>query len=64
MASSKNKFCAIIQKAVQVGPEDWEMCRTVKIFDIGTPISTVLVWVRSTGIKDPTVNSFKLGEVE
>jgi hypothetical protein len=64
MACSKNKFCAIIKKAAQIGPEDWEMQRTVRVFDIGTDIIAILLWCSSLGIKDPTINSFKIAEVD
>ena len=56
------KVCAIVNKCVQVGPEDWKMKPTTRIFDTSRPISDVLEWVEAMGIKNPTCNDFVLAD--
>lgn len=52
--------CVVVRNCVQVGPEDWEMKTTTRIFAGGNTIDDILRWVESLGIKNPTCNDFVL----
>jgi len=56
------EICVIINKCVQVGPENWEMQETTRIFDTSKPIKDIFSWVKSTGIKNPTANDFIIAD--
>ena len=56
------EICVVIKKCVQVGPDDWDSHTITRVFNGLTSIENILLWVKSTGVKNPTVNDFILAE--
>ena len=50
------KITVVTEKCVQIGPVQFRMKRCSKNYDISTPVSDMLAWAESLGIKDATIN--------
>lgn len=60
----KDKVCATICRAVQVGVNEWDDVRNSKIFNIESSIKDVLDWATSTLREPVTINSIKFSTID
>ena len=57
------KFAATYSEAVQIGEYEYKQIRTTKVFSYRDSILNVIDWLKSIGVKNPSINSVDISEV-
>lgn len=53
---TETRFVATFARAVQIGPDDWKMDRSSRIFSINCTMRDVLKWLKTLGVTNPNCN--------
>ena len=57
------KFAATYSECVQIGEYEYKQLRTTKVFSYGDSFLNVIDWLKSIGVKNPSVSSVDISEV-
>jgi hypothetical protein len=57
------KFAATYSEAVQIGEYEYKQLRTTKVFSYSDSFLNVIDWLKSIGVKNPSINSVDISEV-
>ena len=58
------KVTVVIEKCVQISPEGFRIKRCSRNYDISSPVSEMLAWAESLGVKDATINDLLFCDCE
>lgn len=53
---AKEMVTVIIERCVQVGPNDFRVVRVARNFSVSRSLADILAWASSAGLENPTVN--------
>lgn len=62
--SKVTKFVATYSQAVQIGEYEFGQVRTSKVFNYTDSLSEVMDWLEYIGVKEPTLNSVDISELD
>lgn len=61
---SHKKFAATYSECVQIGTDEFKQVKKTKVFLYGESFVNVMEWLESIGVKNPTLNSVDISEVD
>lgn len=56
------KFTVTLNQATQIGPSEWTVYRTSRVFDSSLPLDRILTWAKAEGIRNATVNDLQFSD--
>lgn len=57
------KFVATYTTCAQVGENSWQEYKMSKVFDYVQPLSDVMMWLESLGVKEPNLSCVELSDL-
>lgn len=57
------KFVATYTTCAQVGENSWQEYKRSKVFDYVQPLSDVMMWLESLGVKEPNLSCITLSDL-